>query len=450
MNHIQKIHHILNRAAFGPSLKDLMSYQNASISEITKHLFHASEDFKEIKVVHQEILSPQKLRSLSEKQKRELRKKSRENILKLNTAWFKKMVITEAVLREKMTLFWHDHFACRTNNAWFAQDLNNRLRRNALGNFGTMLMEVSKSSAMLQFLNNQQNKKEHPNENFAREVMELFTLGRDNYTEDDIKNAARAFTGWGFNYRGEFIFRKQTHDFGRKIFLGNTGNFGGEDILQIILNNKQTANFITRKIWQYFVNEKINEEHMTDLATGFYNSGYDLKALMTQIFTSEWFYSPENYQSIIKSPVELLAGYTRLLPVSFTDQRSLLLLQRAMGQVLFYPPNVGGWPSGKEWIDSTSLTFRMQLPLLMVMSSSGNNSRKMGRSGIKLQADWPEFYENIREINKNELAILVLGKEPDPKEQKLIAHSMEKTTDPMTKSVRQVLAWLSLPEYQLA
>ncbi len=450
MNHIQNLHHFLNRAAFGPSLKDLTNYKNLKKEEIVDQLFRFSENYTEIRTVRQEAINPQKLRSLSEQEKRELRKKSRENILKLNVAWFEKMLTSEEVLREKMTLFWHDHFACRTKNAWFAQDLNNRLRKNALGSFGIMLIDVSKSPAMLQFLNNQQNKKENPNENFAREVMELFTLGRNNYTEEDVKNAARAFTGWGFNHRGEYVFRKQVHDFGRKQFLGQSGDFGGEEILEIILNNKQTAHFITRKIWQYFVNEKVNENQVSELANVFYHSGYDLKILMKSIFTADWFYSQDNYKSLIKSPVELLAGYGRLLPVHLTDQKSLLLLQRALGQVLFYPPNVGGWPLGKEWIDSTSLTFRMQLPLVLALSSNGNQGRKIKNRRIDMQTDWKLFYENTREMNPKELALLILGEEPDPKEQKLISYSMEGLTNPVAKSARQVLAWLSLPEYQLS
>ena len=132
---------------------------------------------------------------------------------------------------EKMTLFWHNHFACRSNNALYAQQLNNIQRSYALGNFRDMVLEVSKSPAMLQFLNNQQNQKGHPNENFARELMELFTIGRGNYTEQDIKESARAFTGWGFDKDGAFKLRPFQHDDGEKTFMGKTGNLNGEDII---------------------------------------------------------------------------------------------------------------------------------------------------------------------------------------------------------------------------
>src|SRR5204863_9435969 len=143
-----------------------------------------------------------------------------------------------------MAFFWHGHFACRNLNVFYQQGLLDIIRRNALGSFRDMLHEVSKSAAMLNFLNNQQNKKDHPNENFAREVMELFTLGRGNYTENDIKEAARAFTGWGATIGGEFAFRKFQHDDGQKNVLGKTGRFDGDDVLSILLEHRQTASFI--------------------------------------------------------------------------------------------------------------------------------------------------------------------------------------------------------------
>jgi uncharacterized protein (DUF1800 family) len=199
----------------------------------------------------------------SEAEIKEAFKKNREDQLTLNAAWFSQLTDPSAVLREKMTFFWHDHFACRTRNAFLAQQQINTLRTHAFGKFGDLLMAISKDPGMLQFLNNQQNKKDSPNENFAREVMELFTLGRGNYTEEDIKNAARAFTGWAFNPNtGEFLFRQRQHDFESKTFRGKTGNFSGEDIVTMILEDKQTAVFITKKICQFFVGAEIpNTQH---------------------------------------------------------------------------------------------------------------------------------------------------------------------------------------------
>jgi len=200
--------HLLNRASFGLS----PSTQNQSV----KSLF-VKNSTTPIDVIPTPELSDRDTMAADRKQRvKEAFMKSRENMMKLNLAWMEKLRTTNDPLQEKMVLFWHNHFSCRTQLPFLAQQQNNILRKYALGNFDDMLIAVSKDPAMLQFLNNQQNKKGHPNENFAREVMELFTLGRGHYSETDIKEAARAFTGWGFNQKREFQFREKQHDDGDK------------------------------------------------------------------------------------------------------------------------------------------------------------------------------------------------------------------------------------------
>ncbi len=302
--------------------------------------------------------------------RKKLRDQSREDLKSMNTRWLEIMVNSEAQLREKMSLFWHGHFACRSQNSFYQQELLHIVRTNALGSFADMLKAVSKSPAMLAFLNNQQNKKSHPNENFAREVMELFTLGRGNYTENDVKEAARAFTGWSFNAQGEFLFRKNQHDFGNKTFLGKTGNFDGDDILNILLENKQTANYISKKIYRYFVNENVDEKNQQWLSGRFFSNNYDISKLLEDIYSSDWFYEEKNIGNKIKSPIELLAGIRRLLPMQLENDQSQLLFQRALGQVLFYPPNVAGWPGGKNWIDSSSLMLRLRIPQILTANDA--------------------------------------------------------------------------------
>ena len=199
-----------------------------------------------------------------------IRKQSVQDIAKLNIRWLDEMTTSDAQLLEKMSLFWHGHFASKTVNILYDQALLNVIRENALGNFRDLLMNVSKSASMIQFLNNNQNKKSHPNENFARELMELFTIGRGNYTETDVKESARAFTGWGTNLQGGFDFRPRQHDDGIKTFFGKTGNFSGEDILEILLAQKQTSVFITRKIYRFFVNDIPDEEKINVLASAIF------------------------------------------------------------------------------------------------------------------------------------------------------------------------------------
>jgi uncharacterized protein (DUF1800 family) len=272
------------------------------------------------------------------------------------------MIDSEAQLRERMAFFWHGHFASRNINIFFQQQLLDVIRQNALGSFRDLLHGVSTSAAMLNFLNAQQNKKGHPNENFAREVMELFTMGRGNYSENDIKEAARSFTGWSANIKGDFQFRKFQHDEESKTVLGKTGNFSGEEVLDILLDRKETAKYISQKIYRFFVNEQTDTNKIEWLAERFYKSNYSIGRLMEDIFTSDWFYEEKNMGVKIKSPIELLAGMQRMLPMQADNEESLLLIQRILGQLLFYPPNVAGWPGGKAWIDSSSLMMRMRIP----------------------------------------------------------------------------------------
>lgn len=370
-----KNQHLLWRSAFGPMAENAAMLDNMSQKDLWALLVNTSAGpVLQLSVTKNpvdvygkgmtEMQAMEKLQKSPELRKK-IRDDSRDNLRDLNLKWVDAMVNSQAQLREKMSLFWHGHFACRIQNGFYQQELLQIIRNHALGNFGDMLKAVSKSAAMLQFLNNQQNRKSHPNENFAREVMELFTLGRGNYTEDDVKEAARAFTGWGFNLKGEFVFRKFQHDTGSKTFLGRTGNFDGDDILNILLENKQTANYISQKIYRHFVNEQVDQKDQQWLATRFYNNKYDILKMLEDMFTSDWFYSEKHIGTRIKSPVELLVGIRRILPMQMENDQAQILFQRALGQVLFYPPNVAGWPGGKSWIDSSSLMLRLRVPQII-------------------------------------------------------------------------------------
>lgn len=244
MKDIKHIKHLFARAGFGMRFEDLRKHKNASINKAVKELFKDSENDDPIAVVT-ETVDIMMFAKADADTKKKLFQMEREQEKNLNMGWINKMSTTDAVLREKMTLFWSNHFSCRDAKATYIQQLNNIQRANALGNFRSLLIQVSQSPAMLLFLNNQQNHKGHPNENFARELMELFTIGRGNYTEQDVKESARAFTGWGFDKDGIFKMRPFFHDTGVKTFMGKTGNFQGEDIIDILLSKKQTARFIS-------------------------------------------------------------------------------------------------------------------------------------------------------------------------------------------------------------
>jgi len=430
-----KNQHLMWRAGFGPAVEQLADLPEVTPKQLYKALQTASskkpeyidvaDDFlKGLWAGIDEVGRQERRKEMTEEERKKVQQKQRESVRSLNLNWLSVFVNTDAQLREKMALFWHGHFACRNLNVFYQQGLLDVIRRNALGSFRDMLHEVSKTAAMLNFLNNQQNRKDHPNENFAREVMELFTLGRGSYTEDDIKEAARAFTGWTANLKGEFTFRRLQHDYGSKTVLRKTGNFDGDEVLDILLSQKQTAKFITEKIYKFFVNDTIDDQKVNWMADRFYQSTYDIGKLMEDIFTSDWFYDEKNIGSKIKSPIELLAGIQRMLPMKLENQEALTFLQRALGQMLFYPPNVAGWPGGKTWIDSSSLMLRMRLPQLindvdeMNVKTKDDDDQMMGRKSpengekpkgfakrsiIKANIDWKEYLGHFDKVQKEQL-----------------------------------------------
>jgi uncharacterized protein (DUF1800 family) len=406
------------------------------------------------------------MQKLTQDQRKMLRRQSVDDLKNLNLTWLNQMINSEAQLREKMSLFWHGHFACRVINIFFQQQLLNIIRENALGNFGDVLREVSKSPAMLSFLNNQQNKKQHPNENFAREVMELFTMGRGNYTENDVKEGARAFTGWGFNLKGEFVERPFLHDTGNKTFLGKTGNFNGDDIIEILLEQKQTAKFITQKLYKYFVNDTPDAAKVELLANRFYQSGYEIKELLTGIFTSDWFYNDKNIGTRIKSPVELLVGIRRLIPMELQKPEVQLLFERALGQILFYPPNVAGWPGGKSWIDSSALMLRMRIPQILtdaddfIVKPKDDDDTMMGMEGADPKAktsqvivtvDWDSVIKLFDKTPKEDLVKKISDMVLQTKS-KINPGILDKYVDRHARDVyikTTMVELMSTPEYQL-
>lgn len=480
INNQLKNQHLLWRAGFGPMAEEIHQLESASQSSYVKTLFKASSKsptymdvadnaIKGLMMGVEDIGRMQK--QLDEDERKKLRQQSREDLKSLNLTWISEMVNSEAQLREKMSLFWHGHFASRNINILYQQQLLDIIRRNALGNFGDLLRGVSKSAAMINFLNNNQNRKGHPNENFAREVMELFTMGRGNYSEQDIKEAARAFTGWGANIAGEFVFRRNQHDEGKKTVLGKTGNFDGDDVLGILLENKQTAVYISRKIYRFFVNEEVDENKVQWLAGRFFQNNYNIQSLMHDIFSSDWFYDAKNIGSRIKSPVELLVGIQRTLPMEISNAEVLLLLQRLLGQILFYPPNVAGWPGGKNWIDSSSLMLRLRIPQMiyavdeLTMSPKDDDDQmmgmkdkpgaakagRMGAQPIRAIVNWTAYTKNFEKVSGHNLVPSIAqallqnyGKIDEPTIRKYM-DSSSKDTSIRTATIQL----MSTPEYQL-
>lgn len=470
LNERDKIKHLYNRAGFGLSVNDWQTKSDWKKS--LDVLFKSPSNYHSLQTISlaEVEATKAKMRTMRKEDVIDLKKFLKQNVSELNNLWLQEMIDGEAQLQEKMALFWHGHFACRSLNPYFDQQYLDIIRKNSLGNFSVLLNEISKTPAMLQFLNNQQNKKDHPNENFARELMELFTIGRGNYTEQDVKEAARAFTGYGFDKTGEFKFRIQQHDFGTKIFFGKSGSFTGDDILQIILKKNECAYFITKKIYRFFVNDNPDETIVKQLAKHFYESNYDIKGLLKEIFSSDWFYDEMNIAAKIKSPIELLVGLSRIIPIDFENEQSPLFIQRSLGQVLLNPPNVAGWPGGRNWIDSSSLLFRMRLPQVIYydeeldfspkedMPEQGMMRLKMTDEFIKrfvqkklaAKPDWMkalQYFSSSANI-MDDIVKMLLAKPCAASARKCIQNNRDTSSkESEIKSV--MIEVMSLPDYQL-
>jgi len=267
--------------------------------------------------------------------------------------WVDRMVRTPRPLEEKLTLFWHGHFATGEEKLRDYRKIAlqiETLRAHATGNFGELLVAVAKDPAMLVFLDAAQNVKGAPNENFGREVMELFTMGVGNYSEDDIREAARAFTGWG-NDDLSFVIDAEKHDAGPKRFLGREGNFTGEDILAIILEQRQTAIYIATKLYRFFVREEISPAFAETLGNLLRDNRYEIAPFLRTIFLSEDFYADPSVATHIKSPTELIVSTYRKLGLGeLPGIPDPYTVSKTLGQILLYPPTVAGWSQGRSWI----------------------------------------------------------------------------------------------------
>jgi Protein of unknown function (DUF1800) len=280
---------------------------------------------------------------------------------RLGLWWANRMLTTRRPLEEKLTLFWHGHFATGENKV---RDYRMMLRQNlmfrqhASGSLGDLLAGILKDPAMLVYLDNGENVKAHPNENFGRELLELFTMGVGHYAERDVREGARAFTGWT-NDALTFKFDADQHDFSQKTFLGRTGALNGDDIVETILAQPVTGEFVSAKLYRYFVREEISAPVKAELGRSFRDGAYQMKPLLKRIFLSKDFYSPPSYATQIKSPVQLVVSTYRKMGLSEVPTiPDFGRMTSGLGQSLFNPPNVAGWPGGRTWITPSTLLQR--------------------------------------------------------------------------------------------
>ena len=411
---LEKAAHLLNRAGFGGSPEEIQGLYQLGLDRAVESLLHSGDDSSQFPkpegIEARDFLKMRmEMQDLPEEARQEKRKmvqqQERKEGLDLLEWWMHRILRTSYPLREKMTLFWHGHFATsiqKVKRAYLMWQQNEILRRNALGDFQTLLKAISKDPAMMFYLDTQQSKKDHPNENFAREVMELFTLGIGNYSEEDIQQAARAFTGYRIDPTNEsFRYAPFQHDGGPKKFFGKTGNFDGDDILRMIVQKPACARHIVRKIWTFFAYENPSPALVDSLAQSFRNQSHAIQPLMREIFRSSEFYSPAAVRTQIKSPVQWMIGTAKVLETDLPKSIVLVNSLRQLGQVPFAPPNVKGWDGGKAWISTSTLLLRYNLanfalghgPLhIQPLRPGGTAGPGMGRD---VQTQTPPDYTKI-------------------------------------------------------
>lgn len=359
--------HLLSRTGFGATAEDVAALAGLSRGDAVRRLLDGMGTQATTPppawVRESSNIYP-RLAGLNAEKRRALVRLRIAQSIELKSWWYGEMLATPSPLTERLTLFWHNHFTSsltkvRSPHLLFRQ--NTLLRTEALGNFARLLHAMARDPAMVAYLDSNLNRREKPNENFARELLELFTLGEGYYSERDIKEAARAFTGRTLDRdSGAYVFNTRNHDAGEKTFLGRTGHFGGDEILDILLANPRTAAFVTEKLWREFVSPQPDPAEVKRLAAVFRDARYEIRPLMQALLTSPAFWDPANRGELVKSPVELLVGTVRYFKATPADPVTLARYGKRLGQDLFDPPNVKGWPGYTAWITTDTALVREQ------------------------------------------------------------------------------------------
>ncbi len=365
--------HLYRRAAFGATLAELRAAEKHGVGPTIDLLMKGEPKTKD-----QEAADSADWLAFLNKNVIDAGKQDKPDFFgrydpyKSRAGWLYNMLYGRHPLREKLTLFWHNHFAtsvAKIKDPKLMARQNILLRTHALGKFGPFLLEMSKDAAMIAWLDNNSNDKAHPNENYAREVMELFSLGVGNYTEKDVREAARAFTGWHTDGDDNWYLDARYHDDGDKVLLGTKGKLGGEDVLAILLKEKTCAQFIVRKLYRYLVSENVEPSNTftEPLCDQFRKSDYDIAGLVRTMLASRHFFSGYAFRQRIKSPVELVVGAVHETVEGYIQPQLLVRRIDAMGQTLFAPPNVKGWPGGQSWLNTSTVLARQNFAQALAM-----------------------------------------------------------------------------------
>jgi len=379
--------HLTVRTAFGADLSVLLHLRNLNRSEAVRRMLDRNKQSSPPPYVTPSRVVFRKRKNASREEKQLIRKRIIGETNSLKQWWWSEFVTSESPLRERMTLFWHNHFTSsirkvRSSDLLLRQ--NQLFRKHALGNFSDLLHMMARDPAMIIYLDGHKNHKANPNENFARELLELFTLGHGHYTENDVKAAALAFTGWGVDRKsGAFRFSARHHENRNVEFLGWRIVSDGEQVIERLLRHPRTAELVAEKVWAEFVSDAAPERTVIRAwASRFRKSGYLMRVLLEDVLVSDEFWDPIHRGSLVKSPVDLLAGAFRELQIPLSDHGMWLSRRsRQLGQDLFNPPNVRGWPGGISWITSQSLLVREKLVTQLIRGQEQTGRQNMKQMG---------------------------------------------------------------------
>lgn len=373
--------HLLNRTGFGATHAEIRALMPLSRSQAVRKLIDGRKSEPASKApdwINTPLRPAKKMKSMSEEERKTFRRERRRMGTDLQAWWLNEMATTPSPLTERMTLFWHNHFTSslrkvKVPHLMYGQNLT--LRRYAFGNFRHFVQAMAQDPAMIWYLDNLTNRRGKPNENFARELMELFTLGEGQYTEQDIKEAARAFTGWSLDRNtGRFRFAGGQHDTGQKTFMGKTGAFNGHQIIDIIFQHPRASRHIVEKMWRAFVNETPEPAAVERIAAKFRADKFSIATALSETLMTDAFWDPKNRGTLVKSPVDLLVGTIRTFEAPVRNPQFLVRVSARLGQNLMAPPNVKGWPGGKEWITADTMLMRQQV-VQAVTGGDGNGGQ---------------------------------------------------------------------------
>jgi len=392
---LDETRHLLQRTGFAERPSDVLAASKLSYESLVSNILQNDNPVSVVPKpdwMRQSLRARPDLKNATAQQRRkknkEIGKLERQRLHELQYWWLSSLITTPNPLKAKMTLFWQNHFTSSQRKVRHAQLITNQLDlliQDSTGNFGVMLRNLITDPAMLIYLDNRSNRKNNPNENLARELLELFTLGEGNYTESDIKNAARALSGYTVNKQFESIFRRRQHDNGTKTILNSTANHDANSLVDLLLAQPATARHIVTKLWHYFISQTPPAASIEELAVLFRQSNYELKPLLQEMFRSEAFRSAVNRSTLIRSPADFIASTLRVAGIHEIDKQMLLRASRDMGQTLFTPPNVKGWQENEFWINGQTLLARNSFVTRIARNPGKAMSNGMNSMGGSMQ-----------------------------------------------------------------